>query len=210
MKLTWVHSILTGMVLGGCSAIAQAQDATPMSTTLPTAAAARAVGTSAADTMFPKHLWTMQFTGGYYCSVEAGEDGVGPATLSANYYFDTRHAAQIDLVGYDFENDNDREDAIGIGLNLGLRYHFFEYERLTLFVDGAAGLFQADHAFPEGGTHFNFTEQVGLGATFRLNENAHLIAGARFVHISNAAIQGREHNPSFNGAGGYVGVLFTF
>jgi hypothetical protein len=166
--------------------------------------------TTAPSTMFPKDLWTMQITGGYTTSVEADEQGVAPLTLNAAYYFDTRHAVQMELVGYGFEDDGRGENPIGIGLNVGLRYHFLEQGRFTMFIEGIVGILQADHEFPEGGTNFNFTEQLGLGATWRLNEDIHFIIAGRFLHISNAAIKGVDENPGYNGMGGYAGVLFKF
>jgi hypothetical protein len=30
------------------------------------------------------------------------------------------------------------------------------------------------------------------------------------MHVSNAQIRGRDENPSFDGVGGYLGVMFTY
>jgi hypothetical protein len=163
-------------------------------------------------TMFPKGTWTSQFHAAYFHSIVDDED-VDAAVASVGYYFDDRHVFRVEAVGYYFDEEGpnpDAEDSLGSGLNVGLRYHFLEYKRVSLFIDGIAGLFYANRNFPEGGTHFNFNEQLGLGVTFRLGENTHLISGARFMHISNARIHGEDENPSYDALGGYIGVMFTF
>ena len=163
-------------------------------------------------TMFPKGTWTSQFHAAYFHTVVDDEE-LSAAVASAGYYFDDRHVVRVEAVGYYFDVERpspDAEDSLGTGLNLGLRYHFFERERFSAFIDGIAGFFYANKNFPEGGTHFNFNEQLGLGVTYRINENMHLISGCRYIHISNARIRGADENPSFDGLGGYLGVMFTF
>lgn len=181
--------------------------------------AASTRSTESSSSMFAKGTWTLDLTGAYYSSIEASDETIGDGAIAVEYYFDDRHAVRLEALGYALNNDGPPEDDAGAGgLNLGLRYHYLEYERLTLFVEGAIGFFYADQSFPVRtsgdhagyGTNFNFDEIVGLGGTYRLDEHTHLIAGARFMHISNAQIHGVDNNPSFNGVGGYLGVLFTF
>lgn len=165
-----------------------------------------------APSMFAKGTWTTQFHGAYFHSVVDDED-IYNAVASAGYYFDHKHVFRVELLGYRLDQEgtgDDADDATGMGVNLGLRYHFLERERLSLFFEGIAGLFYGHRNFPEGGTHFNFNEQLGLGATLRMRDNLHLIGGVRFIHISNARIRGEDENPSFNGLGGFVGVMFTY
>ena len=38
----------------------------------------------------------------------------------------------------------------------------------------------------------------------------YLLGGMRYLHFSNAQIDGKERNPSINAAEGYFGLLFTF
>lgn len=169
-----------------------------------------------APTMFPKGTWDLQFYGTYYQSVRAGDEKIQSGVASAGYYFGDRHSFRAELLGYNLDNQEGPftsvrpDDAIAGGINIGLRYQFLEYERLALFVEGYAGVLYGHRDFPEQGTHFNFNEQLGLGATFRLRNNLHLVGGARYMHISNAQIHGVDENPTFDGVGGYVGVMFTF
>jgi hypothetical protein len=63
---------------------------------------------------------------------------------------------------------------------------------------------------PAGGTYFNFTLQSGVGATFQLTNNLHLVGGVHFFHLSNAAIRGINHNPDLNALEGYAGLIYCF
>jgi hypothetical protein len=165
-----------------------------------------------APTMFPKGMWTLEFDAAYYHALADDED-IYSGYAGVGYFFDRKHEVRAEFLGqymYEEGDSPDADDAAAFGANLGLRYHFYEYERLSLFIEGIAGFFYANRNFPQGGTHFNFNEQLGLGATFRLYDNAHVIGGVRYMHISNARIRGEDENPGFDGLGGFVGMLFTF
>ena len=167
---------------------------------------------AAASTMFPKGTWTLDLYASYSASFAKGES-VTSGVAGASYYFAERHAVRAELVGHFLDNDGrdpDADDALAPGVNLGLRWHFLERDRFTLFIEGIAGMFYGGRNFPRRGTHFNFNQQFGLGATYRIDENVHLLGGARYMHISNARVHGEDENPSFDGLGGFVGVLFTF
>ena len=43
-----------------------------------------------------------------------------------------------------------------------------------------------------------------------LRDNAYLLGGARFFHLSSANLHGRDQNPSQDGVQYFVGVMFTF
>jgi hypothetical protein len=170
-------------------------------------------GAAAEATMFPKGTWTFEFYGNYFQSYQES-DNLGSAVAAGGYYFGDRHAIRAEVVGYGLDNEEDPgpdcDDTFATGVNVGLRYHFYERDRTTLFVEGLAGLFYGLRNFPAGGTHFNFNEQLGVGATYRLQDNCHVMGGVRYMHISNAQIRGQDENPSFNGLGGFVGVLFRY
>ena len=166
-------------------------------------------------TMFPKGTWDLAFNGAYHETERKGDETVASATVSAGYYFADRLSVRGELVGYALDNKPgpslaDADDAIGLGVNAGLRYQFIEYRRLTLFAEVYTGVLYSHRDFPEDGTHLNFTLQGGLGATFRLRDNVHLVGGVRHLHISNARLRGEDENPSFDGPGASVGLLFRF
>ncbi|CAA9419964.1 MAG: hypothetical protein AVDCRST_MAG64-2816 [uncultured Phycisphaerae bacterium] len=184
---------------------------------LPDAAAAQAeprAGRDAADpepaSMFDKGTWTLELNAGSYDDVFESDEKQHVATVGGGYFFADRHAFRIELTGWDLDAKDGNDDTTALGGNLGLRFHFLEYERLSLFAEGAVGFYYANRKFPPGGTHFNFVSQGGLGATFRVYDNVHLYGAARYVHASNARIHGGDENPSVDAFGGYVGVLFTF
>lgn len=163
-----------------------------------------------AASMFEKGTWTLELSGGTYDDVFTSGEKHHIGTVGTSYYFADRHSARVELTGYGLDAKDGNEDTTAFGGNLGLRFHFLEYQRLTLFADGFVGFYYADHKFPPGGTHFNYTVGGGVGATFRVYQNVHLFGAARYVHASNARIHGNDENPSVDAFGGYVGVLFTF
>jgi predicted porin len=160
--------------------------------------------------MFEKGTRTFELHGGMYDEIFESDEDLGIGAIGAGYYFADRHCFRVELTGWDLNAKGGNPDTTAVGGNLGLRFHFLEYERFTLFAEGVLGFYYADRKFPPGGTHFNFTQQGGLGATYRLHDNVHLYGAARYVHASNARIHGDDENPSVDALGGYVGVLFTF
>jgi hypothetical protein len=162
--------------------------------------------------MFAEGTWTLELYGTYFHSFHKDDD-LGTAVAGGGYYFDDRHAVRAEVTGFYLNNEGDGPDAddtFAPGGNLGLRYHFYERDRLTLFFEGLVGFFYGFRNFPQGGTHFNFNEQVGLGATYRVGDNAHLVGGFRYMHVSNARIRGEDENPTFDGMGAFFGVTFTY
>ncbi len=154
-----------------------------------------------------------QVTGSYYSAYEFGEDDVDGGLLRVGYakYVWDNVAIVAELAGYYLDPNQFPEDEVfGAGFNLLARWHFLNFESFSIFADGGAGIAWFDSDFPAGGTQFNFTPQAGLGATWKLSDSMHLIGGARYLHISNASIEGRDNNPGFDGVEYYVGLMFTF
>ena len=50
--------------------------------------------------------------------------------------------------------------------------------------------------------------RAGIGLTYKLDESTYLFGGARYFHLSNARLEGIEHNPQMNGVEFYVGLMF--
>ncbi|HEY2589916.1 MAG TPA: acyloxyacyl hydrolase [Tepidisphaeraceae bacterium] len=159
---------------------------------------------------FPKGTWDLEVGGSFawefypydHEKIAAGSVGVG-------YYLADNFAAALS-VPVSHVRQPETHDATMVGLDLQLRYHFLQRDRVTLFADAIGGLAQADHPVPPGGTYFNFTLQLGLGATYRLADHAYFVGGLHFFHLSNAAIEGVDRNPDLNAVQPYLGVMFTF
>lgn len=160
--------------------------------------------------VFQKGDWTVQVYGAYFDDVTPSDERIASGTAGVGYFFRDDWSINLELAGYDLDARNGGDDAAGGAVNLALRWHFLQRGRFTLFLEGSAGLLYADRKFPPGGTHFNYPLQAGLGATFRLNENVHLLGAFRYLHISNANVHGIDENPSIDSLGGYVGVMFAW
>jgi len=136
--------------------------------------------------------------------------GVGGA-----YYFEDRWALRGELLGLFVDQAGDSAGAAGFSLLL--RHHFYQEGRLSLFIEGGAGLLQSSVSIPDGdrddsrdGTNFNFTPQASLGFTWALEERTHLFGGFRYLHISNAGTNGGDRNPGVDSIGGFMGIMFSF
>jgi hypothetical protein len=205
--LSKLRPVLCGvsfLVVGVTAAdLAHAQETLPATVTTTTAPATP-------ETLFPKGAYTLSLNGGYYVEIESPNERVNPCTLAANYYVKDGFALGIEVVGYKLDAKNGFDDAGAGGFNLSLRHHVYERGDFSLFLEAAFGMIYADDEFPPGGTRFNYTEQAGVGVTYRLKDNLFFVGGGRFIHISNAYIHGRDQNPGVNAFGGYAGLMWEF
>jgi hypothetical protein len=156
---------------------------------------------------FRKGTRTFEAEGAFVQPIRFSEDRFYQANLAAGYYFGDDVALNFEAAGYLVDQPHD--DTVQGGVGLLLRWHFLQADRYTLFVDGGVGFNLAEAAVPEFGTHYNYTGKGGVGATFRLRDDLHLIGGARFFHQSNANLHGRDQNPSHDGVQYYLGVVLT-
>ena len=160
---------------------------------------------------FDAGSWVLQATASYV-NGDAGFFGdtveAGSLNLGVGYYFKDDWGIYGELVGDHWDQRNADLDVAGVGVNVLLRWHFLNRESWTMFIDGGGGLARFEDEFPAGGTHANFTARVGLGATYRLSDNLHLIGALRYFHLSNAARRGQDENPSIDGVEASVGLLW--
>lgn len=167
-------------------------------------------------TPFSSGAWTLDVFGGGATSLVGDEiDGFFSGGIGASYYLLDGVAVRGELIGAGF--DQDGNDAAAAGFNLLARAHYLRRDDWSLFAEAGAGILLSDPSVPDGdrrrnddGTHLNFTPTVGLGATYRLGTNTHLVATVRYVHISNAGIDGASRNPSFDGIGAWIGLMWHF
>lgn len=146
--------------------------------------------------------------------------GSGATTLGSNEAFPQRfglvgaglskflfngHSINLELNSLYFSQPDD--DALGLNLNLLMRWHFIRQSNWSLFVDGGAGILGTTSDVPSTGASFNFTPQVGGGATIKLSEQRRLMLGLRWHHISHADLLG--NNPGRDSIQGLVGIRFS-
>jgi hypothetical protein len=179
-----------------------------LATTLSVAATARAGD----EAYFPAGTKDVMVYAGYATPVLGDNERYYSAGVSGGYYFWDDVALSVSVVGHGVDPSGPGQDALAGELNLMFRKHFFGGDRWTFFGEAGAGLMYADHNLPgEGhGTQWNFTPQFGVGVTWKLDENWHLVAGVRAFHASNAGLAGDDRHPGSNALMGWVGTMWVW
>ena len=162
----------------------------------------------AQDAPFAKGTWDLEISSSYTTPIRFSEDKFYSATVGAGYYIvdNLSLGAEVQL----YYADQPNSDAIVGGIGPLLRWHVLVTRRFSLFLDAGGSVTYASREVPEFGTHFNYTGKVGLGATYALDDDFHLIGGIRYLHLSNANLHGRDQNPSYDGIQFHLGVMWTF
>ena len=101
-------------------------------------------------------------------------------------------------------------DAFLLGSTFGVRGRIFRAGKTTGFVEFQVGISQADTHTPPRGTRFNYLALGGVGVIIPARANTHLLAGLKWVHVSNASLAGRDRNPDIEAIGPRIGVLVGF
>ena len=156
---------------------------------------------------FSKTTWVQNV----YGSAIFGDSGKGQMYLGHvgfGYYFEDYEAINLDFFGGHVRSGIDDDGGV-IGLDVLYRNHFLrsEDDRHTVFFDGGLGLQQASTNF-SGDRHFNFRIMFGFGGSLQIDNNARLFVGCRYIHISDAGIEGG--GGGFDGPMVYVGMAFPF
>lgn len=101
------------------------------------------------------------------------------------------------------------KNAVGLNAVMVFRWHFYNQDPISLYLDTGIGILVANRNVPSGGTGFNLTPRVGGGMTWRLTDDGvRLQLGVRWHHISNARIHGDARNPSRDAPYFYTGLIF--
>jgi hypothetical protein len=101
-------------------------------------------------------------------------------------------------------------DAFVSGVSMILRRRLVEYGRVELFAEGGVGASYSTVIVPERGTRFNYLAQGGLGIATHLGEHVGTIVSLRVFHLSNASLNGPNHNPDIDALGGRLGLFVVF
>jgi hypothetical protein len=101
-------------------------------------------------------------------------------------------------------------DAWLLGITWGVRSRFLRRERWSAYWEFEVGISKADAFTPPGGTRFNYLALGAAGITTRVSGNTHLLAGLKWVHVSNNGLAGRRRNPDIEAVGPHVALLTRF
>lgn len=149
-----------------------------------------------------KQRWYVQ--GGLGADLD--DDFFGLVGAGVSHFFYDGHSVNLELNG--LAVDQQGNNAVGLNLALLLRSHWIRGENWSIYIDGGAGLLATTNDVPDAGSSFNFTPQIGGGATFAVNDTQRIMTGLRWYHISNASLF--EANPGLDALYGYVGYNFPF
>ena len=128
--------------------------------------------------------------------------------LGYGYFFMDDFSVNIDVLGSYIRSGID-DNGVAAGLDLILRQHPIKGpdNLWSLYLELGAGLQQQSTNFA-GNRKFNFRLLGGGGATFRVADNARLMAGMRYFHVSDAGIEGG--GGGMDGLQFYAGSMFPF
>jgi hypothetical protein len=101
-------------------------------------------------------------------------------------------------------------DAFLLGATFGVRGRVWRRGPSAAFLEFQVGISQADTPTPPRGTRFNYLALGGAGVAIRIQRHAHLLAGLKWVHVSNASLAGRDRNPDIEAVGPRIGILVGF
>ncbi len=149
-----------------------------------------------------KQRWYVQ--GGV--GADFDDDLFGLVGAGVSHFFFDGHSLSLELNG--LAVDQEGNNAVGLNLALLLRSHWIRGDNWSIYIDGGAGLLTTNNDVPDAGSSFNFTPQIGGGATFAVNDTQRIMTGLRWYHISNANTF--EANPGLDAVYGYVGYNFPF
>lgn len=155
----------------------------------------------------PKGLWTFE-TYGSYANQSSTREQLYSGTVGIGYYFLPDNSLTTEITG--LQGTQPGPDVGAGAADLLLRTDMIHAPGWIGFIDFGPGVIESSHRIPPAGTDFNFFFKTGVGATVQLWGKTDLITGVRYLHISNAHLEGPQRNPSLNAVEGYLGLLVRF
>lgn len=151
-----------------------------------------------------------RFLLGYGVSVKDSDDTLFSGGVGVSHFIADDLALAFELNGLWFRQEDlgEDEDVAGANFNVLFQWHFVNRRDWSLFLEGGAGVLVSTGDVPANGSSFNFTPQLGVGATFALSRDVRLLGGVRWHHVSNANLF--DDNPGRDSIMGYVGVELPF
>ena len=146
-----------------------------------------------------------------YPSFAGGDQGKGNLyALHFGYgkFLWDQFSFNVDVFGTYIRSGID-DNGVGLGLDLIFRQHFLmkNDDTYSVYLDLGGGFEKQSTNFA-GNRQFNFRVLGGGGGTVRVTENVRLMGGLRYLHISDAGIDGG--GGGFDGYQVYGGVMLPF
>jgi len=155
----------------------------------------------------PNGLWTFESYGSFATQPRVREQ-LYSGTFGIGYTFMADNSVTAEFTG--MQGTQAGPDVVAGGFDLLLRNHLIVRKDWSLFIDFGAGGLEADRRIPTLGTDYNWWFKTGVGATVHLWDKTSLLTGVRYLHISNAHLEGPDRNPTANCTEGYLGLLYEF
>lgn len=99
-------------------------------------------------------------------------------------------------------------NATGIGLRPMTKYYLWRTRTYRIFIEIKGGVIYMTPEYPVGGSQFNFTLTGSVGTDLRLTDKTKLLVAARYNHMSNWNLYGEDNNPTWDGVGVTVGMIW--
>ena len=96
------------------------------------------------------------------------------------------------------------ESVRGLAASLLIRRAFFAHANVHPYIEGGTGPMIAEKRVPASTSRFNFITEAGAGIVLNANGRFPILAGYRFMHISNGGYSPR--NPGLNVSAATIGV----
>lgn len=143
---------------------------------------------------------------GYGTDVKDGDQWIAQGGVGISAFIEDGLAIRAELNGAQIRQVEGSEQ--GINFVLLVEWHFMQRENWSLYLDAGAGVLFTTDDVPAAGSSFNFTPQAGVGFTLDAFDEARLVLGARWHHISNANTF--DENPGRDHVMVYGGLSFPF
>lgn len=152
---------------------------------------------------------TDDVTVGGFVAVTFGDNDGTLTTLHGNveWFAATNLALAIQPFGGNIDGETD--DVGVVGFDLLLKWYPVHGKNWAFYIEGGAGAqYTFPRSFPDGGSHFNFRPQAGIGGLIHLTDRLDMLGGARYIHMSNANVN--EPNEGYDGILMYLGASLHF
>jgi lipid A 3-O-deacylase len=187
---------------------AQAQTDHPTTATQPAGTLELPPRTSS-NPYFTQGSWRWQLTAALSSDFHDVSHAMGG--IGWSYFLERDLTIDFEVNGL-FISQEEGSDTGALNMAMLLRWHFKidDAQRWSLYTDAGIGFLYAGSDVPKRGSSFNFTPQLGIGASFLIDESndTRLLTGLRWHHISNANTF--EDNRGVDALMLYAGINFPF